>query len=168
LKDYNQDWLILWKNRLTRKDIHISASLCGMHPTVKSLQRRLANAFISAGEHDKAMAFWWALWKENLARFSFLQQFRASCNRRIDPCVRSSSTMGLPYFLLVCVLHLLSDMFMLWGIEEVDWWPLTTEDDYMKLSPYMVKRKWRCVQFPVQEGFLQIESDRFTWFRLDI
>ena len=128
------------------KEIDVWKSLVEAHPKVKSLQKKLSDASAVTLDHDKSMAAWWDLWMANLNRFSMLREVRAACDRRVDPCVGSSSNIGTVYFLLLCWLHMLSEECLRWGIEEVDWWPLTTEDDFMKLRPYMVKRDWRCVQ----------------------
>lgn len=127
--------------------IDVWRRLTTMRPTCRRFQVYLGDTLIEKDDADIAMATWWELLKANPTNLSILREFRGACDRRLGVGTRSTSSFTIPYFVWLCFLHALSDELLeLWGIDEIDWWPLTSEDDYMMLSPFMVKQDWHCAR----------------------
>lgn len=116
------------------------------HPMVDSLVKRLAQAHAVIDDPDATMSTWWVLLKSNPSRFVILKEFWNACSRRRGLVSEfGSSIPGLLYFIWLCLLNWISDYCLEYGIEDIDWWPLATEDDIMNIRPNMVKSGWFCV-----------------------
>src|SRR5947207_5460850 len=91
-----------------------------------------------------------------------LRLYNASCNRYGE---KGADSIGsLLYFLLVCAIAWLDQKCLEFGVGLVNWRPLTSEDDIMMLTPFMVKKHWHWVtEFPVSSLTRQEEAGVSGW-----
>ena len=116
------------------------------HPNIPSLLSRLSQAYTATGDESMRISGWFRLWKARPMNIGLLRNLRDACNLRYETD-RGRSNLSLAYVAWLGFFSLLSDWLLSWGVDEVDWWPLVSEDELMMLQPYMVKLNTRCVRF---------------------
>lgn len=114
-------------------------------PENQYLKKCLAQSFMTKGRVDDAITIWWDLVERNPLDLGILYELYTARYFKHEPQPKKLSFSFNLYFIVLCGLSVLNKKCSDWGIGDVDWWPLVSEDDLMILTPYMHKVKWHDV-----------------------
>ena len=124
------------------------------HPYSRGAIDKLREAFIANDNCNTAIAGWWEVYEVNMLRLSILKELRDSFDLKYRHCAKTS----LLQFFFYCLMVLIARKLMQWGAERVDWWPLATEEEIIKLLPYTMRHENTKVRHPDKTDLLRMNG----------